>query len=381
MSEFLKYYKGSTIFTIVCLGLAYALGLYYTGTVMGAVSFTFLAAVLSVLEVSLSFDNAVVNAKVLNTMDPVWQRRFIVYGIPIAVFGMRIVFPLAIVSIIANIGPIAALVMAATDPDEYSRVITSADVMVSAFGGSFLLMVALKHLVDHDKDVHWLHFIEAPLSKLGRIEGVQLGLVMIALAVIASYLPEAEKYQFVVAGVLGLVTYIAVDAIGAVMDMVQEARGALARSGLASFIYLEVLDASFSFDGVIGAFALTNNLFLIALGLGIGAMFVRSMTIHLVDKGTLNEYRYLEHGAFYAIFALGAIMFAKTILHVPHEYVILEEVFTGLIGAAFIGFSLLSSVRYNRANPEVNFPDVSEDDIVEFVPVSSVNHTNDQRVA
>ena len=86
----------------------------------------FIVAVLATLEVSLSFDNAVVNAAVLTKMSPLWRRRFITWGIAIAVFGMRIVFPLVIVAIIARIGPVSALVLAATDPDNYSRVLTSA---------------------------------------------------------------------------------------------------------------------------------------------------------------------------------------------------------------------------------------------------------------
>jgi hypothetical protein len=114
------------------------------------------------------------------------------------------------------------------------------------------------------------------------------------------------------------------------------------RASAASFLYLEVLDASFSFDGVIGAFALTNNLFIIAIGLGIGAMFVRSLTVMLVEKGTLASYRYLEHGAFYAIGALALLMLVGTAVEVP-------DALTGLIGAVFIGLSLWQSIRYNRA--------------------------------
>jgi hypothetical protein len=113
-------------------------------------------------------------------------------------------------------------------------------------------------------------------------------------------------------------------------------------AGLGLFIYLNVLDASFSFDGVIGAFALTNNLFVIAIGLGIGAMFVRSLTILLVEKGTLASYRYLEHGAFYAIGALALIMLLNTVTHIP-------DTVTGLVGAGFIAISLGSSIRYARA--------------------------------
>ena len=337
----MRYFGGSFLVTILGLAGAAALGWEETGTAHGTLTTVFIVAVLAVLEVSLSFDNAVVNATVLKTMDPVWQRRFITWGIAIAVFGMRIVFPLVIVAVIAQIGPIAALVLAATDPDEYSRVLTSAHVSVSAFGGAFLAMVGLKHFFDIEKDVHWITVIERPLTQLGRIEAVELGVVMLILWLVGRALPEHEQAMFLVSGMLGLVTYIAVDGISALLDAESAATETVVRSGFASFLYLEVLDASFSFDGVIGAFALSNNLFVIAIGLGIGAMFVRSLTILLVEKSTLTEYRYLEHGAFWAIIALGVIMFVKTLVHVP-------EAVTGLIGAAFIGVSFVDSVRHNR---------------------------------
>ncbi|MGH7803393.1 MAG: DUF475 domain-containing protein [Candidatus Binatia bacterium] len=342
----LRYFKGSFLVTFAGLGLGAFLGWEATGTLAGALSTTFIVFVLGILEVSLSFDNAVVNATVLKEMDLVWRRRFITWGIAIAVFGMRIVFPLAIVAIIARIDPWSALVMAATDPEEYSRVLTSAHVSVSAFGGAFLAMVGFKHFFDHEKDVHWIEMIEQPLTKLGRIEAVGLGFCMIILIGVAMYLPDHEKVEFLEAGMWGLIVYIVVDGISAVLDAESAASGEVTRSGAAAFLYLEVLDASFSFDGVIGAFALSNNLFIIAIGLGIGAMFVRSLTIMLVEQETLASYRYLEHGAFYAIIALGVIMFLKTIVHVP-------EVVTGLIGAGFIIFAFLDSIRYNRKHPTV----------------------------
>ena len=136
-------------------------------------------------------------------------------------------------------------------------------------------------------------------------------------------------------------TFLGVELLGRILDAPKEAQSTALRGGLGAFLYLEVLDASFSFDGVIGAFALTTNLFLIAIGLGVGAMYVRSMTIMLVDRGTLAEFRYLEHGAFYSILALSLVMFAQTQFHIP-------ELFTGLIGAVLIGTALLSSLRYNR---------------------------------
>jgi hypothetical protein len=345
MAGNLKYFTGSIATAVIGIVFGAYIGHYYTGTTAGALQYAFIVFVLSILEISLSFDNAVVNATVLKDMDAVWRHRFMTWGIAIAVFGMRIVFPVAIVSIIARVGPIDAVVLAATRPDEYSAIITSAHISVSAFGGAFLAMVGLKHFIDAEKDVFWISWFERPLAKLGRVDAVQIGISLLLLWGVSTQLEEHEQLTFLVAGIGGLVTYIAVDGVSAFLDASNDAAhdvaGAVVRSGLASFLYLEVLDASFSFDGVIGAFALSNNLFVIAIGLGTGAMFVRSLTIMLVEKGTLAEYRYLEHGAFYAIIVLAVIMFLKTFVHVP-------EAVTGLLGAAFIVVSLWSSLRHNK---------------------------------
>jgi hypothetical protein len=336
-----SYFRNSLLVTVAGLGLGAFLGWHATGTLVGAVSTTFIVAVLAILEISLSFDNAVVNATVLKEMTPLWRRRFITWGIAVAVFGMRIAFPLVIVAIIARIDPLSALMMAAIDPDRYSRVLATAHVSVSAFGGAFLAMVGLKHFIDQEKDVHWIAVIERPLTRLGRIEAVQLGLVLLLLWLVSTWLNGHEQLEFLVLGISGLVTYIAVDGISALLSVQSTVTGEVARSGAAAFLYLEVLDASFSFDGVIGAFALSNNLFIIAIGLGVGAMFVRSLTIMLVERETLASYPYLEHGAFYAIIALAVIMFLNTVRHIP-------EVLTGLIGAGFIITAFIDSIRYNR---------------------------------
>lgn len=343
MKEILRFFTGSIIVSVGGLLLGGALGFYYYGTVAAALGTLFIVTVLSVLEVSLSFDNAVVNATVLKQMTPIWRHRFLTWGIAIAVFGMRLIFPLAIVSILAEVSPLQALLLATTQPQEYARILTSARTVISAFGGSFLAMVSLKYFFDAEKDVHWIHAIEAKLTKLGRIEAIELAIVMLGLYGISRWLPREETASFLVAGLFGLVIYILVDGIGAALEVSEGQMADLHRASAAMFLYLEVLDASFSFDGVIGAFALTNNLFLISIGLGIGAMFVRSLTIMLVERGTLTAYRYLEHGAFYAIGALAGIMFLQTLVEVP-------EVVTGLIGAGFIGLAFRSSVRHNRAH-------------------------------
>ncbi|MBA2404830.1 MAG: DUF475 domain-containing protein [Bdellovibrionales bacterium] len=321
---------------------AFGVGHFYTGTVAGGLSALFLATVLSVLEISLSFDNAVVNAIVLKKMTPLWQHRFLTWGIAIAVFGMRLIFPLALVGVMANINPIDALILAATKPAEYAEIMISAHVSIAAYGGAFLMMVALKYFFEEEKEVHWVKVIEAPISKLGRMKSVELALTLITLYVFSIYQKDHEKMTFLISGIWGLVTYVAVDGIGAFLQSPDETEQLdLNKASMGMFLYLEVLDASFSFDGVVGAFAVTNNLFIIMIGLGVGAMFVRSITIMLVEKGTLGEFRYLEHGAFYAIGALAVIMFTNTVIHIP-------EVITGLIGAVFIALSIWSSVLYNR---------------------------------
>ena len=338
----LGYFKGSFLFTAICLALAVWLGWAMTGSPGGTAGVLWIVIVLSVLEVSLSFDNAVVNAAVLRHMDAIWRRRFLTWGIAFAVFGMRIVFPLAIVAIAASLGPIEAIRLAAANPAEYERIITSAHVGIAGFGGAFLAMVGLKFFFDSDKEVHWIDMIEKRLSKLSSVDAIEIAIVLLALYAISTLLPREEAFTYLVAGIFGILAYLAVEAVNSLLEPDQSAAtGAVVRSGLAGFLYLNLLDSAFSFDGVIGAFALSNNIFVIALGLGIGAMFVRSMTILLVDKGTLAEYRYLEHGAFWAILALAAIMLLSARFHIP-------EVITGLIGALLIGFALYASVKHNR---------------------------------
>jgi hypothetical protein len=341
----LRYFKGSFLFTLACLAVAGWLGFAISGSAIGALGIMWIVLVLGVLETSLSFDNAVVNASVLGDMAPVWRKRFITWGILIAVVGMRIVFPLAIVAITAHLGPIDALKLAATDPVTYEHIIKSAHISISGFGGAFLGMVGLTFFLDEDKDLHWIRPIEGTLARLSGVSGMAMALVLLALFGVSRMLHVGEVPGFLMAGIFGLIAYIAVDGIGDLIGGGDSAVGTVVRSGLASFLYLEMLDASFSFDGVIGAFALSNNLFIIALGLGIGAMFVRSMTLMLVEKGTLTEYRFLEHGAFYAIVALSAIMLLSAHIEIPDSV-------TGLIGATFIGIAFLASVLHNRANPD-----------------------------
>ncbi len=353
MSTALHYFRWAFLVTGIGLFLSVWLGFAYTGTLTGALGFLFIGAVLSVLEISLSFDNAIVNANKLQEMTPLWQRRFLTWGILIAVFGMRIVFPILIVVFAAKIGPIEALRLAASEPEEYSRIVGDAHLSIAAFGGAFLMMVALKYFFDEGKDIHWIASVEGAMSRFSSVQGLELAIVLTIILIFATIMPEVELSTFLYSAVSGLVTFLVVDVIGHILDHADKAADLAVKGGIGAFLYLEVLDASFSFDGVIGAFALTQNLFLIAIGLGVGAMYVRSMTIMLVERQTLSEFRYLEHGAFWSIFVLACVMFGQTLAHIP-------EVITGLLGAGFIAVALWSSIRWRRLHAhdaEVPVPD------------------------
>jgi hypothetical protein len=341
LKQNLHFFKGSFIFTFLGLALASSIGFYYSKSVGGAVEALILCAILAVLEVSISFDNAVVNATVLKDMSKVWERRFLTWGMVIAVFGMRLAFPLLIVALVSNLNPLEAFQLAAFSPNEYAKVMLSVHHEVSAFGGSFLMLVALKYFFDENKNIYWIQFIERPLAKMGKLEAIEVGITIGFIYVLSHMVDSQEQLSFIYSGLAGILTFLAVEGIGVFLHSPSSQTNDIHKASLGMFLYLEVLDASFSFDGVIGAFAITNNLFIITIGLGIGALFVRSLTVMMVEKGTLNAYLYLEHGAFYAVAALAVVMFLNTIIHIP-------EVVTGALGAMFIGLSVYSSIQRNK---------------------------------
>ncbi|MGX1883894.1 DUF475 domain-containing protein [Streptomyces sp. NPDC055287] len=350
-------------FAVTALGLAFAAwqwGWEAFGVVL----------ILSILEISLSFDNAVVNAGILKKMNAFWQKIFLTVGILIAVFGMRLVFPVAIVAISAKVGPIEAIQLAMDQPDQYEALVTDAHPAIAAFGGMFLLMIFLDFIFE-DRDIKWLAWLERPLAKLGKVDMLSVCIALIALLAtamtFATHAHTSTGYQdksatVLLSGVAGLITYLIVGGLSSHFEnKIEEEEereheeeekakaegkdlsvvGLAGKAAFFLFLYLEVLDASFSFDGVIGAFAITNHIFWMALGLGIGAMYVRSLTVYLVRQGTLDDYVYLEHGAHYAIGALAVIL----LITIEHE---ISEIITGLVGVILIAASFWSSIRRNK---------------------------------
>ena len=361
-----------------------AAGLALAGIIWGGKGLA-IVAILSVLEISLSFDNAVINAGILRKMNAFWQKIFLTVGVLIAVFGMRLVFPIIIVAITAKLSPWEAVRVAINDHHRYETLVTDAHPAIAAFGGMFLLMIFLDFIFE-DRDITWLSWLEKPLAKLGKLDMLSVAVALVALVIagttVATAVPVHDGHGTIdkaatvlLSGVGGLITYLVVGGISGFFEERleedeededgEEGAGAAEEpalgapvpagggvstaqmAGLAGkaaffmFLYLEVIDASFSFDGVIGAFAISNDIFQIALGLGIGAMYIRSLTVFLVRKGTLDDYVYLEHGAHYAIGALAVIL----LVTIKYE---VSEVITGLVGVVLIAASYWSSVVRNR---------------------------------
>ncbi len=301
----------------------------------GGFSALFLVVLLTILEITLSFDNAVVNAKVLQRMTPAWQGRFLTWGIFIAVFGTRFIFPIFIVSAAAWLSPYAVTMLAFYDPAAYGERLADARIAISAFGSAFLLLVSLKYFFNNRKTVHWIGVIERHLSRWGGIEAIEIALVLTVLLVCAFFLP-LQATTLLIAGLIGVVLFIVIEGVAQSFEI--ETGASAAVGGAALFVYLNVLDSAFSLDGVIGAFAITSALPIIVVGLGIGALFVRTFTVALVRAKTLDTLRYLEHGAHYAIFGLALAMIFGIFVHVP-------EPLTGLVGLVFVGLAYWSSRR------------------------------------
>ena len=338
MQQYLRYLK-------------FPIGLCLVGlTVVAAVKgwqAVWITSVLLALEISLSFDNAVVNARVLDRLSPGQQKFFLTWGLVIPVFGVRFLGPLLLVSLAGGVSLATAFDTALNHADDYHDLLKLAEPRILAFGGMFLLMVCLRYFFNEAKSLHWMRAIESRLSRAGRIESLEVALALVVLLLLQIWIPAANRGELLIAGVIGLVLQIVCTSLAEAFGSEEEAVGrAAAGGGIASLIYLELLDASFSLDGTVGAFAITSELPLILTGLGLGALFIRSITLMLVRERALDELIYLEHGAHYAIGALGLLMLAKVVLTPLH--IEMPEWLSGLIGILFLVLALADSLRHRR---------------------------------
>lgn len=305
-----------------------------------------LFTILVLLEVTFSIDNAVVNSKVLVTMSRFWQTIFLTVGIFIAVFVVRFLLPVFIVMVAGGFGFGEVIHLALNDAHRYGEVLHAATPMISAFGGAFLLMIGLSYFLDRDKDIHWLGWVERKLSRFGHLDNVKTCIMLLAAAALYFTVDAQYRQVVLISSVLGIALHLLLGLLeSAFAGSGVTKKSATVKTGLAAFVafmYLEVLDASFSLDGVIGAFAITSSVLLIIAGLGAGAIWVRSLTVYLMKTGKLAQYKYLEHGAHWAIMALGIVMMVKLYHAEPPEWLV------GTLGIACIATAVVSSIIEKR---------------------------------
>lgn len=306
----------------------------------GGIVGLWLFTILVVLEVTFSFDNAVINSRVLVRMSPFWQKLFLTVGIFIAVFVVRFLVPIFIVMLTSGHGFNEVVSMALNNPEVYGKTLHDAAPTIDAFGGTFLIMIGISYFMDRKKDIHWLGAIEKYLARAGGYETFKVFVMLLTAMLLYFTVDDAHKSTILVASIVGTLLHLGLELFGAFFEKRQNnsAGKLIGMAAFGSFMYLEVLDASFSLDGVIGAFAITNEIMLIIAGLGAGAIWVRSLTVYLMKSGTLSKYRYLEHGAHWAILALGIIMLVKLYHIDPPEW------FTGSVGLIVISIAIISSI-------------------------------------
>ena len=337
MKTFLHNFGFSTVATF----LAIIISIYFLG-----VDVILPLLILVIIEVTFSFDNAIVNAKILKKMSPFWQKLFLSVGIIVAIFGMRLVFPIAVVALTAHLNWKDVIDLALNHPAIYAAKLEFAHPTITAFGGAFLFVLSLRFFMEQEKEHHWFGGFERTLQRLGAYWWMPAA---ITLAVVVGFsLAPANHHadQTLRAGLIGIATYAIIHGLTVVIEKTTKSANKLATytgwAAFTMFVYLELLDASFSLDGVLGAFAITSDVLLIVAGLGVGAVWVRSLTVFMVRRGTLESYKYLEHGAHYAIAVLAIAMLLAAIYEIP-------EALTGVIGVALIGGSLAASIKARKA--------------------------------
>ncbi len=316
----MRYFLWPSLISLLVLGV-------FLGLTQSLEGFS-IVLLLAVLEITISFDNAIVNAKVLGKMDLFWRRIFFWIGLPIAVFGVRFLLPFLLVSLTSNLNLWEAFNLAIYQPEIYQAHVFEQAGVLYAFGSGFLIWVCLSFLFNKrlPAETHraWFKFEKSKWANWVSKNYIFLFFVFILIAGVLSGV--SKNWHMGLGFLLGVFLQRILYALG-------ENFSHKAMSGFLLFIYLELLDASFSLDGVLGAFAFTANPWIILAGLGIGAIFVRSMTLQLLDKKTLQNFVYLEHGAHYAIGVLGIVLGLEIFMHVPPALTAILSL--GLIGKAF----------------------------------------------
>jgi len=239
----MRHFYFDIVFTTIALAIAAWWGFSHggVGTMMSAL---FVTLILAVMEISLSFDNAVVNASVLKTWDKFWKMIFLTVGMLIAVFGMRLVFPIVIVALTADMGMMDVINMALNNPKEYSAKLIEHHAEIAAFGGMFLLLVFLNFIFD-EKEVMWFKWLERKLARFGKVDAMSVFVALALLMMVLFWVDPARKAAVLTAGVFGILIYLATNVLSSLLegaddddestpDVIEgkEVAGAIAKGGI-----------------------------------------------------------------------------------------------------------------------------------------------------
>jgi len=248
-----------------------------------------------------SVDNAIINAHVLGTMGEKWRKRFLFIGILTSVFLVRFILPIILVWVIAPGISLADIVgMFGGDSSLATEAIETTKPLILSFAGIFLLLLYF-HWLFMEKKMH-LFYHEKLLKEHHKVWFfAAAAIILVVLMYFARNNPNMMLFTAV-----GSAAFFIVYGFKETAARGEEKLLKGNTSDVSKFVYLEILDATFSFDGVVGAFAFTTNLLWITIGLGIGALVVRELTIKGID--TVGKYKFLKNGAMTAIGLLGAFM-------------------------------------------------------------------------
>ncbi|MEI6596930.1 MAG: DUF475 domain-containing protein [bacterium] len=266
---------------------------------------------LCLFEVISSIDNAIINAEVLSTMGAKARRWFLLYGIIIAVFLVRGLLPWLIVWLATpGLGPIEALTATFSSDPRVIEAVEKSSPMLLVGGGIFLIFLFF----------HWL-FLESKNfglrgEKFFYKNGVWFySIISIILAVVV-WLALDKNPLMAFGAVVGSTAFFITHGFKQNAEQREKDLSNKSLSDLSKIFYLEVIDATFSIDGVLGAFAFTLSVPLILFGNGIGALVVRKLTMGNIER--IKKYRYLKNGAMYSILFLGVIMLLDSFgVHIP----------------------------------------------------------------
>jgi hypothetical protein len=290
---------------------------------------------LSLFEVINSIDNAIINADVLATMKAKARRWFLIWGILIAVFLVRGLLPWLIVYFTTGLGLIGSFTATFSNDPHVAEVIEKSAPVLLMGGGIFLVLLFFHWLFLEDKRFYLKH------EHFFRKQGIWFYFAAsIFLAALAFTVKERD---LLLGAITGFTVFFLVDGFKKQAEQAEEHLAHSGSSDVAKILFLEVIDATFSIDGVIGAFAFTMSVPLILLGNGLGAVVVRQLTIGNIDR--IKKYIFLKNGAMYSVLVLGGIMMAEAFDYEVSSWV------APLSTMIIVGFFLYKSIRHNRNLP------------------------------